>query len=104
MLAATLLGRSGGLTLIHASTLISADPEPGSMPDLYTAGAKDRLETIRDRIRRVTKRRVDARVVSAGVGDRLVAFAESHECDLIALGGHEHGLLDRLLRRRRIPQ
>lgn len=96
-LAATLLGPNGTLTLLYASSLIIEEAPAGSLTDLYTAGARDRLADIADDIHRRTKRTVHWRVANGNVVDRLRETAEAEECDLIALGGHEPTFLERLL-------
>lgn len=96
-LAATLLGTGGTLTLVHASVLIKQDPEPGSLPDVYTSGAMEKLERIRKRIQRATKRHVQTVTVDDDVAGGLLSYVERENCDLIAVGGHDQGILERLL-------
>lgn len=96
-LAATLLGPNGVLTLVHASMLIKSDPEPGSLPDVYTAGARDKLEELCAQIHRDAQRQVRSLVVNGDIAKALLSFVERERCDLLALGGHEQGLLDRVL-------
>lgn len=96
-LAATMLRPNGRITLIHASALVVPESDPGSMLDLYTTGAKDRLDEIRNQIHRRTKRQVDAVLATGGVVEELLSHATEHESDLIALGSHDAGALERLL-------
>ena len=96
-MAATLLAPNGVLTLVHASMLIKSDPEPGSLPDVYTAGARDKLEELCTNIHRETQRQIRSVVVSGDIVHALLSFVERERCDLLALGGHEQGLLDRFL-------
>lgn len=96
-LAATLLGPDGVLTLVHASMLVTTDSESGSLLDVYTAGATSKLEAIRHRIGRDTQCRVRLAFVNDEIADALVSYAEQAHCDLLALGGHDMGLVDRFL-------
>ena len=95
-LAATLLGPNGILTLVHASILVERDHEAGTLADVYTTGASEKLETIRARIHDATKRRIHALVVNSEIVDGLLSYVERERCDLLALGGHDRGFLDRL--------
>lgn len=97
ILAATMLGPNGQLTLLHASVLAMDDGAPGSLVDVYTTGARDKMHEIEQMVRRRTKRRVTSRVTSGDVVDRLVSCAAEEHCDLIALGAHEYPVLERLL-------
>jgi nucleotide-binding universal stress UspA family protein len=96
-LAATMLRPNGRITLIHASALVVPESQPGSLLDLYTTGARDRLAEIRNQIHRRTKRHVDSVLASGGVVEQLLAHAADRESDLIALGSHDAGMLERLL-------
>jgi nucleotide-binding universal stress UspA family protein len=96
-LAADLLGPAGSLTLVHASVLAKDAPPPGSLPDVYTTGARDKLDAIREQVQRGTKRRVQSLLVNDDVVDGLLNYVDSDGCDLLALGGHDMGLVDRFL-------
>jgi nucleotide-binding universal stress UspA family protein len=95
--AATLLGQRGRLTLMYASPLIVDHAPGGTLTDLYTAGARDRLETIADDVHRRSKRPVSIRLASGDIVERLNEMVEADECDLIAMGAHEPTLLERVL-------
>lgn len=97
ILAATMLGPNGTLTLLHASSLIRDESDPGSLPDLYTAGARDELLAIEDRVHRRTKRRVESVAISGEIVDELIRCAASGRYDMIALGSHEPAMLERIL-------
>jgi len=96
-LAATLLGPNGTITLLYASPLIVEHGETGTLTDLYTTGARDRLEEVALDIGRRTKRSVKWAVANGAIVDRILEFAGDHQCDLITLGAHEPTLLERLL-------
>ena len=98
MLAATLLGPNGTLTLLYASPLIvDEEAPPGTLTDLYTLGARDRLAAVALDIHRRTKRPVQSAVATGSIVDRLLDYVDANECDLITLGGHEPTLLERVL-------
>ncbi|MEO7085677.1 MAG: universal stress protein [Gemmatimonadaceae bacterium] len=96
-IAATLLGPNGTLTLLHASTLVNQTSTPGSLTDVYTTGATDKLNEIRERVHRDTKRRVECAVVHGEVVDEIIGLVDTEQCDFIALGGHDQSFVDRLL-------
>jgi nucleotide-binding universal stress UspA family protein len=96
-LAASLLGPDGVLVLLHASTLIKEDPKPGTLMDIYTAGAVEKLDDVCARVHRETRREVHGMVVGGAIVDRLLSYVESAGCDLLALGGHDLGVIDRFL-------
>jgi nucleotide-binding universal stress UspA family protein len=95
-LAASLLGPNGLVTLAHAAFLVKDESDPGSLVDVYTAGAREKLEEIRDRIHRRTKRRVDFALRSGTIIESLTEIAAARKADMIALGGHERPLIERL--------
>ena len=95
--AATLLGQRGRLTLLYASPLINEDRTGGTLTDLYTAGAHERLQTIANEVHRRSKRPVDIKLASGGIVDRLADMVDADACDLIAMGAHEPTLLERVL-------
>jgi nucleotide-binding universal stress UspA family protein len=96
-MAARLLPRRGTLTLVHMSIFAKSEVEAGSITDLYSRGAADRLAVIAKQIRRATGRSVKTMIVDGTVPDVLLSLADRARGDLIALGSHERGLIDRLL-------
>lgn len=96
-MAATLLGPNGILTLLYTSPLVAEESAAGTLTDLYTTGARDRLAVVAEHIRRRAKRKVLVAVSTGHVVDRLLERVEKHQCDLIALGAHEPTLLERVL-------
>lgn len=96
-MAASLLGPNGTLTLLYASSLIAESAAAGTLTDLYTTGARDRLAVIAEHIGRRAKRKVAIAVGEGSIVDRLLDRVESGPCDLIALGAHEPTLIERLL-------
>ncbi len=95
--AAKLVGPNGVLTLAHASVLVDESSPPGSFGDVFTAGVAEKLRAIRDRLQLSAGCRVEAVALPGEIVPSLLAYAESHHCDLIAVGGQEKALVDRLL-------
>ena len=96
-LAASLLASNGTLTLAHACPFGDVKAHEGDLVDLYRAGARAKLDqAVRD-MRRRTRRRIDSVMLSGEPGDAILRYADRARCDLIALGGHEQGLMDRVL-------
>lgn len=95
--AADVLDSNGMLTLLHASTLVKTSSMDGSLTDVYTSGARAKIEAERDALRAETSCNVEFELVDGSPIDTLVGMAERHECDMIALGSQEMGLIERLL-------
>jgi nucleotide-binding universal stress UspA family protein len=95
--AADLLDGDGTLTLAHVESFGDARAQPGDLIDLHRAGVRARLEAAVRRIRRRTRRRVATVTLHGETGDALLRYARETESELIALGGHELGLVDRVL-------
>jgi nucleotide-binding universal stress UspA family protein len=96
-LAGRLLAADGTLTLAHVCAFGGVVPKEGDLVDLYRTGAQARLDELVHSLRHVTKRRVEGVMLSGEPGDALLGFARRTNCELIALGGHEQGLMDRIL-------
>ncbi len=97
ILAGTLLGPNGQLTLLHASTIIADEAEPGTEASGYSLGVREQLLAVEDRVRRACRRRVSSILVRGTVTEELEGLAARHECDLIALGGSDVPFVERLL-------
>jgi len=95
--AASLLSPTGKLTLVHACAFEGHASEPGDLVDLYRAGAKAKLDSAVARIRRRTRVKVEGKMIDGEPAETVLEFAHREQCDLIALGGHEQGLIDRVL-------
>jgi nucleotide-binding universal stress UspA family protein len=97
-LAATLLAPGGVITLVHVSPLAQFTRRDGvSWTDVYATGAAARLEAIRGELRGATGRRVAAALLEGEIVETLLERARGAHCDLIAVGGHLQGLVDRML-------
>ena len=95
-LAADLLGPGGTLHVAHACAFGGAMHD-GDFMDLYRAGAQAKLDEAVHALRHRTHRRVEGVLLDGEAGKAVLAFARRERCDLIALGGHEMGLLDRII-------
>jgi len=96
-LAARLLALDGTLTLVHVCAFGDVSKRAGDLVDLYRAGANAKLEQAVREIRRRTKRRVEGVMLTGEPADAILGYARRTATDLIALGGHELGLMDRIL-------
>ena len=95
--AAELLVADGVLTLAHVDAFANAKAKPGDLIDIYREGIQARLDRAARQLRRRTRRRVDPVTLGGPIADALLHFADDAKCDLIALGGQELGLVDRVL-------
>jgi nucleotide-binding universal stress UspA family protein len=96
-LAADLLGDDGTLLLAHVCAFRGAKAKVGDLVDVYRAGARAKLNEAVRMVQRRTKRQVEGVMLEGEAGAALVAYARREHCDLIALGGHQLGLMDRIL-------
>jgi nucleotide-binding universal stress UspA family protein len=96
-LASTLAPPDGTLTLAHVCAFGDAEPQPGDLASVYRAGVHANLEEATRGLRRQTDIAVDSVILHGEVAPALLEYAERVSCELIALGGHEHGFIDRIL-------
>jgi nucleotide-binding universal stress UspA family protein len=96
-LAARLLARDGTLTLAHVRAFEGLDAKDGDLVDFYRAGADAKLDEAARTLRRGTRRRIDTVTLGGSPGEAILAYSRRARCDLIALGGDEKGLMDRIL-------
>jgi nucleotide-binding universal stress UspA family protein len=95
-LAAHVVRAEGVVTLLHASML--AEPaSPGSLSDVYVAGAQDKLDALARDIAAESGRRTRAILIDAPAAEAALSAIEQDHCDLIALGSHTRGIIDRLI-------
>lgn len=97
LLAQRILAPGGLLTLAHVSWFEDTRSRPGDLIDVYLVGARARLDAAARRLRRSTGGRVETVILTGTTAASVVAYARDKSCDLIALGGSEFGLADRLL-------
>ncbi len=97
VVAASLLATNGTLTLAHVCAFGGVEARAGDLVDVYRAGAAAKLDAAAVEVRRHTSRPVETVMLEGGPGEALLGYARRVRCDLIALGGHAHGLLDRIL-------
>ncbi len=96
-LAARLMAPDGVLILAHVSPFADPHGAKGSLTDLYETGVEDRLAACQNEIRQATGRHVERILLSGEIVGHLVEHAELEHCDLIAVGGHQQGIVDRIL-------
>jgi nucleotide-binding universal stress UspA family protein len=96
-LAARLLARDGTLTLAHVRAFEGVDAKEGDLVDFYRAGADAKLDEAARALRRETRRRIDTVTLGGPPGEAILDHARRARSDLIALGGDEKGLMDRIL-------
>jgi nucleotide-binding universal stress UspA family protein len=96
-LAARLMRPNGTLILAHVSAFDDRTAADGSLADLYDAGVANKLDACRREIHRETRRHIETVVLTGEVVGQLVEYAGRERCDLIAVGGHHLGLIDRIL-------
>ena len=98
-----------GALLVVTSVAVPPIPGPGidaalpGVPEQLVAGAEDELE-LADRHLEQARRLLEGRPVRAefvsdagSPADRIVALADERDADLIVVGAHEAGFLERLL-------
>jgi len=96
-LASRLLTIGGTLTVAHVCAFGDAASHEGDLIDLYRTGAQAKLDEMLDELRRSTQRPVRSEMLSGEPAEALLTYAKRSRADLIAMGGHEHGLMDRIL-------
>ena len=96
-LAAELLAEDGTLVVAHVCAFGDSESRPGDLIDLYRAGARAKLDDAVRTLEMRTTRAVQGVMLEGDPGKSIVRYARKDHCDLIALGGHEMGLVDRVL-------
>lgn len=96
-LAASLLARDGMLTLAHVRAFEDTRARDGDLVDIYRAGTDAKLNDAAAELRRRTRRRIETVTLGGSPGEAILSYARRARCDLIALGGDEKGLMDRIL-------
>jgi len=96
-LAAELVPPHGVVYVAHVSPFAGAPAEPGDLIDLYREGARSKLEAVVARIRGHADCAIETVLLEGEPADAILKFAKREHCGLIALGGHEMGLVDRII-------
>jgi nucleotide-binding universal stress UspA family protein len=96
-LAAELVPSHGALYVAHVSAFAGAPAEPGDLIDLYREGARTRLDSVVQKIRQHADCAIETVLLEGEPADAILKFAKREHCGLIALGGNERGLVDRIL-------
>jgi nucleotide-binding universal stress UspA family protein len=95
--AAKLLAADGTLTLVHVCAFSGAKAAEGDFVDVYRAGARAKLDGAVADVQSHTRRNVEGVMLDGEPSATLLGYVRQNSCDLIALGGHELGLVDRVL-------
>ena len=96
-LSAQLVPQQGVLYVAHVCPFLGGPTEPGDLIDLYRAGAQSKLDEVVGRIRGHADCAMETVLLEGEPADAILKFAKRQRCGLIGLGGHEQGLLDRIL-------
>ena len=97
MLAAQLVPQHGVLYVAHVCAFAGAAAEPGDLIDLYRAGAQAKMDAVVTKIRQHADCAIESVLLEGEPADAILRLAKRERCGLIALGGHEQGLVDRIL-------
>ena len=95
--ATRLLASDGFVSVSHACAFAGAPHHDGDLVDIYRAGARTKLEEFVRDLRGRTGAHVEGVMLEGEPATALLAYARRERCDLIALGGHAQGLMDRIL-------
>ena len=96
-LAARLLAPGGTMYAAHASSFGGMPAHAGDLVDLYRSGAAAKMTDAVKFLRRRTRRQIEPLMLEGEPGEAIITAARRNRCDLVALGGHEQGLMDRIL-------
>jgi len=95
--AAALVGPRGSLTLAHVSPFQPSARRDGiAWTEIYDAGARDHLQTLKDELA-ASGVTVDAVILRGYTPEELLRYARRRRADLIAVGGHKQGIVDRMV-------
>jgi nucleotide-binding universal stress UspA family protein len=95
--AAALVDADGVVTVAHVCAFAGVTSHAGDLVDIYRSGARDKLEHAAEQVRAHTGVRVESVMLDGDPARALLAYARTAGCDLISLGGHKQGLMDRIL-------
>jgi nucleotide-binding universal stress UspA family protein len=96
-LAARMLAVDGTLTLVHANAFRGVEAKAGDLIDLYRTGVQAKLDAAVTEVRRHTRRQVEGIVLEGETSEAILQHARRRQCDLVALGGEKHTLVERVL-------
>lgn len=96
-LAAQLVPQHGTLHIAHVCAFAGSSAEPGDLIDLYRAGAQAKLDAVVAKLRHQADCAIESMLLEGEPAEAILKLAKRERCSLIALGGHELGLVDRIL-------
>jgi osmotically-inducible protein OsmY/nucleotide-binding universal stress UspA family protein len=95
--ATQLIAGDGLVTVAHVCAFGGAVYREGDLVDIYRTGARAKLDQVVCDLRARSGARVLSTMLEGEPATALLDYARREQCDLIALGGHEQGLMDRIL-------
>jgi nucleotide-binding universal stress UspA family protein len=96
-LATRLVAENGLVTVAHVCAFGGAVHREGDLVDIYRTGARAKLDHVVRDLRARSTVRVVSRMLEGEPATALLDYVRRERCDLIALGGHAQGLMDRVL-------
>ncbi|MGH7617520.1 MAG: universal stress protein [Gemmatimonadaceae bacterium] len=96
-LAAQLVETGGVVTVAHVCAFADSTHREGDLVDVYRTGARAKLDETVRALRQTSSVQIESIMLEGEPASALLAYARQAVCDLIAVGGHELGLLDRIL-------
>lgn len=96
-IAAAVVAGLGVVTIAHVCAFAGVKSRAGDLVDVYRSGARAKLEQAAEQVRVCTGVQVESVMLDGDPAQALMAYARTADCDLISLGGHEQGLMDRIL-------
>jgi nucleotide-binding universal stress UspA family protein len=95
--ATRLMAPDGVVTVTHVCAFEGSPHREGDLVDIYRTGARTKLdEFVRD-LRAHCSNRIQSVMLEGTPAKSILTYARREHCDLIALGGHDQGLMDRIL-------
>jgi nucleotide-binding universal stress UspA family protein len=95
-LAASIVGPKGHITLAHVSPFNGAEKAAATWAKVYNAGAREQLGAIETELVQAGYD-VDSVVLHGCSPDELLRYVDRHSIDLVSVGGHKQGVVDRLV-------
>ncbi|HEY7394640.1 MAG TPA: universal stress protein [Gemmatimonadaceae bacterium] len=95
-LAASIVGAKGHITLAHVSPFNAAEMPAATWTKVYNAGAQEQLRAIKTELAQAGYD-VDSVVLHGRSPDELLRYVNGHSIDLVSVGGHKQGVIDRLV-------
>lgn len=95
-IAGVLVGEQGRLTLVHVSPFHGREAKAVAWRHTYDTGARDQLRLLKSELAGLGCT-VSGVILHGYSPDELLRYARRRHVDLIAVGGHKQGFMDRLV-------